>query len=254
MRKGKIVVNDLSRIKVSIIIFILINSIFIFSGCSFIMLENKFMPTVDESKWRKVRVYQHFYNLNAQVPRFVFEYKNNDFTITIPAYYDKDKCGISLGPWLLPILPTFPSCFFLTEKKDFNFKFIVENYGDPFTIDIQGTKLIKSGGQVVTPSNVSYMAPRFNYPYTDREKYWFYYPATDMKTYSSPVTIEKSGMILFSIDYTNIDRNEEFKIEFGKISSIEKFLNLPQINIKSGNVILFCPIVLVGHEPCFIND
>lgn len=255
--------NSLFRKRIPLIICILLMAILIFSGCSFISLENKFMPNIDESKWKKEMIYQHFYNLNAPPNRFVYEYKNDDFKITIPSYYEKDKCSISIGPWLLPIIPTFPSCFFLEGKKDFKFQFIIQNFGDQLKINVKETKLINSKGQILTPKNVSYIAPKEKYrslyeksiyASTGWEKHWFYYPSTDMESYSTPVIIEKDGIVMFSLDYINIDRNEELKIELGKISSDRKSSILPTLMIRGGNIIVFCPVVFLGHEPCFITD
>jgi hypothetical protein len=227
--------------------FILITGLsFFFSGCSGIRLETKFIPKTSDLKWEKKRIGLHSYTLNSCQSRFGFQYNDNDISLTVLSFYNKDSCSISIGPPFFPIIPFFFNCFSLKEKVNLNFEIAIENFGDPISIDTKEIKLTKSGERVATHPYVYICA-------LAKENY-FSCPNRRTKNPTLPVTLQKGSKILLSLTYNEIDSNENYEIEFGKISTARKNLKLPPLILRNGYKIIYCPIILIGHEPCFIND
>ena len=211
--KGIVVMNFLpSKKSLLILLILIIVFCLVCSGCSFLTLERKYIPETNNPEWIKN-------NNSDYYPTENIRYQNISFLLSVRSNYSTNSSRIiSIGP---PFIPFWPGLLSRFNEGDIRFEFFIDNVGDTFTFDVQGIKIITSGGQVVTHEKAYYCT------LGDVNK--FLCSSTNEPIPTSPVLIKKGGRFMFSLYYPKVDCNKDLKIEFGQVFSSGININLPPL-------------------------
>ncbi|MGA2781751.1 MAG: hypothetical protein ABSF13_07495 [Smithella sp.] len=205
-------------------------------GCSMLFYDKYYKTETDNNKWVKGTdtTYSKKAIENAQ-------YKNDIITLTTQSSYGVGSCPISMGPPILPIIPLFFSCFMF--DFDVELSFIIENSSDELAIDVQGIRLLKSGDQALPVYRVNYCMAGDGYGCARNNK-------TNKIVSTSPIILNK-GKFVLDLTYQKIGNPDELTVEFGKIFSEGKQINVPSLKLRSNNSAWYVPLMFSGHEPSF---
>lgn len=221
-------------------VFVLVILLCIFcTGCSILELNRGYITEIDNPKLIKIS------NPPNTYPKEIIQYKDAGLLLTLKAGYGTSVCPVSIGPPVIPIIPLF--CF--GEGRLF-FNFIFESFGNPLTVNVQGITLITPSGKSIAHDN-SYFCTTdnvFSFECTNKRNATGSNYGLTKAQITSPVTVIDKGM--FSLEWPMKDVPDKIKIEFGNISSAGKNINLPPVVLYKESNILYCPLMLTGHEPC----
>jgi hypothetical protein len=175
-------------------------------------------------------------------PEEVIEYKTNDFSILMPLTHNGGDCSpISVGPPVVPIIPLF--CFASESYTYFNF--IIESIDTPLTVDIQKITL-KTAGKIGS-------SPAQSFSCNVREKYDSFgcYNIRDRANVISGTPVTINGRVSFMVQWLHAESPDERIIHLRGISVNGKEIDIPSLSLRKNTNLLYCPLMLSGHEPCF---
>jgi len=195
------------------------------------VLEKKSVP----EKWESKSDYSNF-------DHRTFKYSHDNVSLNIhinKSEFITGECPVSIGPPVVPIIPWFFGCIFLKFYGHLYFSFIIENYGDALTIDVNKINLSNANGKVVNPRNAKYC-------HYDKKIHSCRGHLSDVV---SPLTIDKNESIEVNLDYPYVDSFNDVKIDFGQLLSNGEILDLPSLILRSESKSMYCEII--GDRVCY---